>query len=179
MRARSGLIAEYFDRGMAKIKAESMLEGRVVALNGHKCSEQAERAYRRTVAAEEALRVERAKRPDREQIARILFGFYRRAYDYPWEQVSPNARERFLEQADAVLSSLALEPVAHEEPSAEELLDTRAGLALANAAWGEGAAHWKRAQEVQDAGEGWHKPVSPYSAPLLARIKAEREQARG
>ena len=46
---------------------------RAKALDAHKCDEQAERAYRRAVAAEQALRDERAKRPDREQIDRIQF----------------------------------------------------------------------------------------------------------
>lgn len=57
------------------------------------------------------------------------------------------------------------------EASAEDLLDSDAGLALANAAWNEGARDWKRyANGAQPA----PKPFSPYSIPLLKRINARK-----
>lgn len=47
----------------------------------------------------------------------------------------------------------------------EQLLDTRAGLALASAAWSEGAGAMLRACNAEGV---WAHPVNPYSAPLLA-----------
>lgn len=70
-----------------------------------------------------------------------------------------------------------LGPGSGDEPAREldaiDLLDTRAGLALANMAWGEGASTMLRS--VNDHTEGpWTKPTNPYSAAHLARIQAER-----
>ena len=63
-----------------------------------------------------------------------------------------------------------------------DLLDTRAGLALANAAWQEGAAAMDQAHRdiEKDRARGvpypiFYKPVSPYSAPLLRRITEDKE----
>lgn len=58
------------------------------------------------------------------------------------------------------------------QASAEDLLATDAGLALANAAWQEGAAARYRYEQMDFTGD---RPDSPYSAPLLARIKARRK----
>lgn len=55
--------------------------------------------------------------------------------------------------------------------TAEDLLDTRAGLALANGAFKEGmSAVFKAYAEAGETGV-FTKPVSPYSAPLLRIIK--------
>lgn len=51
------------------------------------------------------------------------------------------------------------------EMTMEELLDTRAGLALAHTAWSEGSGAMLRA--VNESGL-WRKPENPYSPPLLA-----------
>lgn len=56
---------------LAQFEEQVRATERARVLDAHKCDEQAERAYRRAVAAEQALRDERAKRPDREQIDRI------------------------------------------------------------------------------------------------------------
>ena len=77
---------------------------RAKALDAHKCDEQAERAYRRAVAAEQALRDERAKRPDREQIAQIIADY--EEYPHP---------RGYGAHADAILAVLALEPEADQE----------------------------------------------------------------
>lgn len=53
----------------------------------------------------------------------------------------------------------------------ESLLDTKAGLALANTAWQEGAATMLMACNDSSPGVPWEKPRSPYSAPLLRMIK--------
>ena len=62
---------------------------------------------------------ERAKRPDREQIARALFeADGRRNYDgspTPWHILDLDEQAHYRKLADAVLSSLALEPEAREE----------------------------------------------------------------
>jgi len=55
----------------------------------------------------------------------------------------------------------------------DDLLSTRAGLALANAAFGEGLSAGVRACNDADDGKPFAQPVSPYSAPLLALIKAQ------
>lgn len=66
--------------------------------------------------------------------------------------------------------------LATQEPTdAESLLDTDAGLALANAAWKEGASMMLRSVNYHEDGP-WEKPESPYSAPLLARIAARRDE---
>ncbi len=57
---------------------------------------------------------------------------------------------------------------------AEDLLESDAGLALANAAWREGAAAWRRYSFVEGPAS---PPVSPYSAPLLRRIKERKDSA--
>lgn len=59
--------------------------------------------------------------------------------------------------------------------SIEDLLDTRAGLALANAAYSEGAADMLKACNRAGPGQVFNKPVSPYSAPLLKMIKVGTE----
>ena len=51
------------------------------------------------------------------------------------------------------------------EMTVEELLDTRAGLALAKAAWSEGSGAMLRAVNASGL---WRKPENPYSPPLLA-----------
>ncbi|MBB2956988.1 hypothetical protein [Pseudoclavibacter helvolus] len=65
------------------------------------------------------LAAERAKRPDREQIARALFeADGRRNYDgspTPWHILDLDEQAHYRKLADAVLSSLALEPEAREE----------------------------------------------------------------
>lgn len=58
--------------------------------------------------------------------------------------------------------------------SIDDLIETREGLALANAAWKEGASAMLRAVNEHESGP-WVKPVSPYSAPLLRRIATDRE----
>lgn len=65
-----------------------------------------------------------------------------------------------------------------------DLLDTRAGLALANTARKEGAAAMDQAHRdiEKDRARGvpypiFYKPGSPYSAPLLRRIAEDKEEA--
>lgn len=62
--------------------------------------------------------------------------------------------------------------------SVEELVTTRVGLALANAAFKEGLSAGIRACNESLEGEPFVKPVSPYSAPLLAMIKADRPEVK-
>ena len=59
----------------------------------------------------------------------------------------------------------------------DELLDTRAGLALANSAWCEGARAWKLAEAEAERTGTWVTPRSPYSAPLCALITQDRRAA--
>lgn len=54
---------------------------------------------------------------------------------------------------------------------AEDLLDTKAGMALANSAWQEGASAMLRSINQHTSGP-WQKPTSPYSAPLLRMLNA-------
>lgn len=61
-----------------------------------------------------------------------------------------------------------------KEMKAEDLTGTRAGLALANDAYTAGISAGIRACNKTKPGEPFIKPVSPYSAPLLAMIKVER-----
>ena len=63
--------------------------------------------------------------------------------------------------------------------SAEKLTTTRAGLALANAAFKEGMSAGIKACNEAREGEPFVKPVSPYSAPLLALIKANQPDKEG
>lgn len=63
------------------------------------------------------------------------------------------------------------EALALLESTAEDLLDSDAGLALAHGAWNEGATAWRHyANGPQPAS----KPVSPYSEPLLKRINQRK-----
>ena len=54
----------------------------------------------------------------------------------------------------------------------EDLLDTRAGLALAHTAWSEGAGSMLQAVNEHESGP-WVKPENPYSAPLLSAIRED------
>ena len=63
-----------------------------------------------------------------------------------------------------------------EPTDMEGLLDTRAGLALANAAWTEGASAILRSVNAHVTGP-WSKPVSPYSSALLEWIMSDRAAA--
>lgn len=78
------------------------------------------------------------------------------------------------EKVAEYFASLAPAPV-EAKPNAEDLLDTRAGLALANHAFQEGLGDGIRACNDSLEGEPFVKPISPYSAPLLALIKADKE----
>lgn len=60
----------------------------------------------------------------------------------------------------------------------EELVTTRAGLALANTAFGEGLSAGIRACNASGPDRPFKKPVSPYSAPLLAMIKADSPEVK-
>jgi hypothetical protein len=60
--------------------------------------------------------------------------------------------------------------------SIDTLLDSTAGLALANAAFHEGLSAGIRACNDAEGGRVFTKPVSPYSAPLLAAIKSRTPQ---
>lgn len=60
--------------------------------------------------------------------------------------------------------------------SIDALLESTAGLALANAAFHEGLRAGIRACNDADNGRVFTKPVSPYSAPLLSAIKARTPQ---
>jgi|GEM_PF-5258053 len=57
--------------------------------------------------------------------------------------------------------------------TAEALAETRPGLALANTAFGEGLSAGIRACNEAEDGQPFVRPVSPYSAPLLAIIRQE------
>lgn len=63
--------------------------------------------------------------------------------------------------------------------SVEDLVTTRTGLALANTAFNEGMSAGIRACYESASGKPFIKPVSPYSAPLLAMIKADRPEVEG
>jgi hypothetical protein len=65
----------------------------------------------------------------------------------------------------------------HPPLKAEDLLDTRAGLALANAAFGEGLSAGIKACNEAEGKQPFVKPESPYSAPLLAMVKAGHDRA--
>jgi len=56
---------------------------------------------------------------------------------------------------------------------ADALLDTRAGLALAHQAWGEGASTMLRSVNEHSDGDLWARPSSPYLAPLMAAKRQE------
>lgn len=60
----------------------------------------------------------------------------------------------------------------------DSLLDTRAGLPLANTAWNEGAAAMVRAVEDAERTGVFTKPRSPYSAPLLRMMKEAPDERR-
>lgn len=61
---------------------------------------------------------------------------------------------------------------------AEQLLDTRAGLALANAAYNEGVRHTLRAVNESEETGVFVKPESPYFHEW-ARAKREQEDGNG
>jgi len=82
--------------------------------------------------------------------------------------------EHQAEKVAEYFASLTPAP-ANPKPTAEDLLDTRAGLALANEAYRGGLSAGIRACNESLEGEPFVKPVSPYSAPLLALIKADKE----
>ncbi|WP_121866157.1 hypothetical protein [Glutamicibacter nicotianae] len=63
-----------------------------------------------------------------------------------------------------------------EVNSVEELVTTRTGLALANQAFKEGLRAGIRACNASGPDKPFTKPESPYSAPLLAMIKADRPE---
>lgn len=69
----------------------------------------------------------------------------------------------------------ALDYLSAERVTAEDLLDTLEGLALANASFNEGAGAGVTACTESAEGEPFVKPTSPYSAPLLALINANKE----
>lgn len=72
---------------------------------------------------------------------------------------------------------LRLIEFAHQNPApevtVEELLETRAGLALANGAFHEGVGAGVTACADSASGELFVKPVSPYAASLFAMVKAQ------
>lgn len=78
------------------------------------------------------------------------------------------------EKVAEYFTDLAPAPV-EAKPTAEDLLDARAGLALANKTFQEGMSAGIRACNDSLEGEPFVKPISPYSAPLLALIKADKE----
>lgn len=78
------------------------------------------------------------------------------------------------EKVAEYFASLAPAPVEAKQ-TAEDLVETRHGLALANQAFKEGLSAGIRACNESLEGEPFVKPVSPYSAPLLAMIKADKE----
>lgn len=89
-------------------------------------------------------------------------------YDGPfvatWEQLNPSARDAFVSVVKEIVE------VFLANSTAETIVDTRAGLALANDAYTAGVnAGIKAAND-------WvlTRPVSPYSAPLAELIKAEQ-----
>lgn len=57
-----------------------------------------------------------------------------------------------------------------------DLLGTRAGLALASGAFSEGMGAAIDACNKSDEGEPFVRPLNPYSAALLAMIKADRSE---
>jgi hypothetical protein len=85
-----------------------------------------------------------------------------------WDDLGPAGQEAYLNDArvqfEAVERILAKRPTAEKALRAEDLLDTRAGLALANAAWREGASAMLRSVNEHKLGP-WQKPASPYSVP--------------
>lgn len=82
------------------------------------------------------------------------------------ESVAPDAFEYHDARVRAEAAPPALDGLA-----LNDMLDTIAGLTLANGAWSEGAGAMYRS--IMSAGGGeWSRPASPYSAPLLARMAA-------
>lgn len=69
----------------------------------------------------------------------------------------------------------ALEFLADEEVTAEDLLETVEGLSVANASFNEGMGAGVAACTESAEGEPFVKPVSPYAAALLALIEADKE----
>lgn len=58
----------------------------------------------------------------------------------------------------------------------DDLLDTRAGLALASGAFAEGMGAAINACNESLEGDPFVRPLNPYSAALLAMIKADRPE---
>lgn len=103
---------------------------------------------------------------------------------------SPNdlpyaALEALLVAADGALNHVApyvVEKIARgagpdaarPAPSVESLLDTKAGLTLASAAWQEGASGMLKSVNQHESGP-WSKPTNPYSEPLLAALSPREE----
>lgn len=108
--------------------------------------------------AEQALADERAKRPDREQIARA---HYRDIYGdlvTPFEDASRGMQATCYRLADTALSSLALEPEAHEEPKGRSVPCERGEHSVCKASFVTEprqpcgcACHAPEAREVTDA----------------------------
>jgi len=57
--------------------------------------------------------------------------------------------------------------------TAEGLIDTRAGLALAHESWGQGASTMLSTINNRQPGEPWEKPASPYATTLLQMINGK------
>lgn len=93
-------------------------------------------------------------------------------------EVAKRAVDGLKEQTDVQSVDNHLAVAQPEVNSVEELVTTRVGLALANAAFKEGLSAGIRACNESLEGEPFVKPVSPYSAPLLAMIKADRPEVK-
>ncbi len=103
-----------------------------------------------------------------------------------WEVVDKHPGDPGAERLRASLTSEATKQVSAyfaaalpEVTSVDSLLDTRAGLALANEAFAEGLSAGIRACNAAEGDVPFKKPVSPYSAPLLALIKADHPEVPG
>jgi len=101
------------------------------------------------------------------------------ASDLPKADISTGQMSAFFRGWDAAVDG-GFRRSEVPEPSVDDLIATRAGLALANAAWHEGASATLRSVNEHDddassPGMPWSKPISPYSGPLLARIREDKQ----
>lgn len=100
---------------------------------------------------------------------------------YAWKSLGAESPMKASYEDAAVRAITAAAPLIAAQAKAEALAsltteglaETRVGLAMANAAWQEGASAMLAACNAHEPGAVWTKPVSPYSVPLLHIINLE------